>query len=155
MLVFQIGYRQGKGLGELQQMLHFGGLALLQKDILSFTIQSLLLLTIEKKSFEDITGKGEKRFSLSNNVFYPSNGKSYHLILNPFPNMPWFLCVCSTSLLKTLWKKEKLLVTSNFSFSHSVFYPLEEPFSIFVKFEIVKCKLLSLEESKIYRLGKG
>ena len=30
-------------------------------------------------------------------------------------------CVCSTSLLKTLWENEKLLVTSNFSFSHSVF----------------------------------
>ena len=42
---------------------------------------------------------------------------------NPFPNKPWFLPVCSTSLLKTLRKKEKLLVTSNFSFSHSVFYP--------------------------------
>ena len=28
-----------------------------------------------------------------------------------------------TSLLKTLWEKEKLLVTSNFSFSHSIFYP--------------------------------
>ena len=34
-----------------------------------------------------------------------------------FPNKPWFLCVCSTNLLKTLWKKEKLLVTSNFSCS--------------------------------------
>ena len=42
---------------------------------------------------------------------------------NPFPNKPWFLRVCSTSLLKTLWEKDKLLVTSNFSFSHSVFYP--------------------------------
>ena len=30
--------------------------------------------------------------------------------LNPFPNLPWFLPVCSTSLLKTLWEKEKLLV---------------------------------------------
>ena len=28
-----------------------------------------------------------------------------------------------TSLLKTLWEKEKLLITSNFSFSHSIFYP--------------------------------
>ena len=26
---------------------------------------------------------------------------------NPFANKPWILCVCSTSLLKTLWKKEK------------------------------------------------
>ena len=40
---------------------------------------------------------------------------------NPFPNKPWFLHVCSTCLLKTLWEKEKLLVTSNISFSHSVF----------------------------------
>ena len=28
-----------------------------------------------------------------------------------------------TSLLKTLWEKEKLLIMSNFSFSHSVFSP--------------------------------
>ena len=32
--------------------------------------------------------------------------------LNPFPNKPWFLRVCSKSLLKTLWEKEKLLGTS-------------------------------------------
>ena len=43
--------------------------------------------------------------------------------LNSFPNKPWFLHVCSTSLLKTLWEKEKLLVTSDFSSSHSFFYP--------------------------------
>ena len=54
---------------------------------------------------------------------------------NPFPNKPWFLCVCNTSLLKTLREKEKLLVTSNFSLSHSVFYPFEELSSTFIKFE--------------------
>ena len=37
------------------------------------------------------------------------------LAFNPSPNKPLFLCVCSTHLLKTLWEKEKLLVTSNFS----------------------------------------
>ena len=42
------------------------------------------------------------------------------LSFNPFPNEPWFLHVCSTSLLKTMWEKEKLLVTSNSSFSRSV-----------------------------------
>ena len=61
--------------------------------------------------------------------------------LNPFPNKPWFLRVCSTSLLKTLWEKEKLLVTSNFSFSHSVFNLFKELSFIFIKFEIVVCKL--------------
>ena len=30
--------------------------------------------------------------------------------INPFPNKPWFLCVCSTCLLKTMWEKEKLLI---------------------------------------------
>ena len=60
---------------------------------------------------------------------------------NPFPNKPWFSHVCSTSLLKTLWEKEKLHIMSNFSFSHSVFYPFQELSAIFVKFEIVVCKL--------------
>ena len=53
------------------------------------------------------------------------------ILLNPFPNKPWFLRVCSTSLLKTLWEKEKLLVTSNFSFSHSVFLPICRTFCHF------------------------
>ena len=57
-----------------------------------------------------------------------------------FPHKPWFICVYSTSLLKTLWEKEKLLVTSNFSFSHSVFYPFLELSIIFIKFEFVVCK---------------
>ena len=48
--------------------------------------------------------------------------------LNPFPNKPWFLRVCSTNLLKTPWEEEKLLVTSNFSFSHGVFYPIWRTF---------------------------
>ena len=61
--------------------------------------------------------------------------------VEPFPNKPWFLFVCRTSLLKTLWEKEKILVTSNFPLSHSVFYSFEELSAIFVKFEIVVCKL--------------
>ena len=59
----------------------------------------------------------------------------------PFPNKPWFLRVCSRSLLKTEWKKEKLLVTSNFSFSYSVFYQFGELSAILIKFEIVLCKV--------------
>ena len=44
--------------------------------------------------------------------------------INPFPHNDTFWRPWETSLLKTLWEKEKLLVTSNFSFSHSVFNPL-------------------------------
>ena len=57
-----------------------------------------------------------------------------NILINPFPNKPWFLHVCSTSLLKTLWEKEKLLVTSNFSFSHSAFKPFREHSAISIKF---------------------
>ena len=46
----------------------------------------------------------------------------YRPQINPFPNKPCFLHVYCTSLLKILWVKEKLLIMSNFSFSHGVFY---------------------------------
>ena len=60
--------------------------------------------------------------------------------LNPLPNKPWFLRVCVTSLLKTQWEKEKLLVTSKFSFSQKVFYPSEELSTICNEFKTVVCK---------------
>ena len=61
--------------------------------------------------------------------------------INLYPNKPLFLCVCSTSLLKTLWEKEKFLLVSNFSFSHSIFYPSGELAANFLKYKIVVCKL--------------
>ena len=60
--------------------------------------------------------------------------------VNPFPNKPWFLRVYSTSLLKTLWEKEKLLI-------RSVFYPFEELSVIFIKFEICRLQALSVSKS--------
>ena len=54
-------------------------------------------------------------------------GKKLHVCyvveFNPFPHNNIFWRPWETSLLKTLWEREKLLITSNFSFSHSVFYP--------------------------------
>ena len=75
--------------------------------------------------------------------------------VNPFPNKLWVLRVCSTSLLKTLWEKEKLLIMSNFSFSHSVFYSFRGLPAIFIRFEIVVCKLFQF--GRVYNLlfGKG
>ena len=51
-----------------------------------------------------------------------SSNKAVKKKVNPFPNKPRFLCVYISNLLKTPWGKEKLLVTSNYSFTHSVFY---------------------------------
>ena len=42
--------------------------------------------------------------------------------INPFPHNNTFWRPWETNLLKTLWEKEKLLATSNFSFAHHVFY---------------------------------
>ena len=78
----------------------------------------------------------------------PCNSYMIHLFVNSYPNNPWFSRVCSTSLLKTLWEKEKLLITSNFSFSHNVFHPFGELSSIFIKFSIVFTKLFHLSFGK-------
>ena len=75
--------------------------------------------------------------------------------INPFPNKPWFLCVCRISLLKTLWEKEKLLLTSNFS-CPTVFSTLLEnflPYSSNLK--LVSANSFRLEDSKICHLRKG
>ena len=122
---------------------------------------------LQFQSFENTEGKGEiacdKQFLLfpvfstlldnflpfspnsklsSANSF--SSGMSYilcHLGKGySFLNKPWFLHVCSTSLLKTLGEQEKLLI-SNFSFSPSVIYMFRESSAIFIKTEIVICKL--------------
>ena len=44
--------------------------------------------------------------------------------------------------------------TSNFAFSHSVFYPFEELSAIFIKFEIVVCKLFQFATLKLVILEK-
>ena len=84
------------------------------------------------------------------------------------------------NLLKTLWEKEKMLVTSifsfslnvfnprvnfymlilkcrllsNFSFSHSVFSPFLELSTFCINLKIVMCKLYILEESKTVAYDK-
>ena len=68
-------------------------------------------------------------------------------VLNPVPNKPWLLRVCGTSLLKTLRRKEKLLIISNFSFSHSVYYPLGELSAIFIKSKNCRLQALSIWKS--------
>ena len=80
---------------------------------------------------------------------------AYFCVFNPFPNKPWFLRVCSTSLLKTLREKENLLITSNFPFSHSVFYPFGELSTLFIKSEIVVCKLFKFGRAQNLSFGKG
>ena len=76
------------------------------------------------------------------------------LCINPFLNKPWILHVCSTSLLKMLREKEKLLVTSNFSFSHSVFYHFGQLSAIQIKLKIVVCKFFQFGRVQNLSFGK-
>ena len=55
---------------------------------------------------------------------------------------PGFYMSALELFLKILWEKEKLLVTSNFSFSNSVFFPFGELSVTFITVKIVVCKSL-------------
>ena len=102
-------------------------------------VEHLCRFVIEVHLFRKITiiSKSLNRRSYEIGSWKSSVLSSHGLIrikrhVDPLPNKHWFLRLCSTSLLKTLWKKEKLLVTNNFSLSHSVFYPFEELSAIFI-----------------------
>ena len=92
-------------------------------------------------------------------VFSPLSNNWYlwisNYLMNPFPNKRWFLRICSTSLLKPLWEREKLLVKSNFSFFHCVFYPSGEISAIEINVEIVVCKLFQFGRVSNLSFAKG
>ena len=55
-------------------------------------------------------------------------------MLNPdltLPYNPMFLRLCERNILKTFWKKEKMLVTSIFAFFHNIFNPSQNKFQFF------------------------
>ena len=73
----------------------------------------------------------------------------------PFPNKPLYLHICSTTLSKRLWEKDKFIITSNFPFFPCSVLRFGELFTISIKFKIVTCKLFKFgRDSKICCLGK-
>ena len=121
------------------------------------------------KAFENTVGKGEnasnQHISFSYDVFYSIIAKyqffchiSYdiwkcsqfeslkfcRLVKSyPFPNKSWFLHVCSTSLLQTLWKEENCSRRAIPPFP-TVFLHIWRPlhYAISIKFNFVVCKFL-------------
>ena len=63
--------------------------------------------------------------------------------------------VCKTSLFKTPREKEKLLVTSNFSLSKGVFHTFGKLSAIFIKYEVVVCKLFQSRRVQNLPFWKG
>ena len=72
------------------------------------------------------------------------------LTCNRFPNKPWFYVFA----VQVFWKHcgEKMLEMSNCFFTHIVFYPFEELSTIFIKFEIVVCKLFQFGPVDLLRV---
>ena len=84
-------------------------------------------------------------------VFYIA----FNFILTLSQTSPGFYMSVVKVILKTLWEKEKLLIPSNFSFSHSVSNLLENFQPCLCIMILSSTNSFSLEESKICRLGKG
>ena len=61
--------------------------------------------------------------------------------VNPFPNKP---CLQYKSFENTVEEKENCLQRAIYLFPHSVFYRFGELSAIFIKFNIVVCKTLSV-----------
>ena len=75
--------------------------------------------------FEKVEEKRRKYWLLDNSHFTALLLKASNFCcLNPFLHRYSFCHIYNRQLLKTLWEKEKLLETSNFSFSHNVFYSI-------------------------------
>ena len=76
-------------------------------------------------------------------------------IFYAFTKQALVLNVCNTSLLKTRWEKEKLLIMSNFSFSLSISFHLDHFLQFTSNLKLLSADSFSLEESKICHLRKG
>ena len=66
-----------------------------------------------------------------------NTGKRRKCCLTLSQTSPGFYVSAVQSFWKQLWEKEELLVTNNFSFTRSVFYPSEALSATFIRFEIV------------------
>ena len=81
------------------------------------------------------------------------NGKK--ICFNPFPNKPWFLLVCNTSLLKTQGKGE-IARNEQFLLFPQCFLPIWMDFLPFSSnLKLLCANSFSLEESKNLSFGKG
>ena len=64
--------------------------------------------------------------------------------LTLYHTIPTFNDFETGRLLKTLWEKEKMMVTSIFSFSHNVFYPSQNKLQFLSHIYFIVCKNFQL-----------
>ena len=56
--------------------------------------------------------------------FFPMVVKIWHCAVKPFPSKPWFLRVCSTMLLKTLYEEGEITSYAQFLLFPQCFLPV-------------------------------
>ena len=78
--------------------------------------------------------------SSPDNQYYSISQDDNGRLFISLPDNPSFYLTPRQKTLKTLWVKEKMLVTSIFSFTHNVFYPVKYRFCRLSRHEIVICK---------------
>ena len=133
-------------------------------------MQSRVLMNLGKPPFENIEGKrenaGNQHFLLFPQYFLTFQRQSLlfepHLICYLAFNLTLYHTVLTFNdptqgrgLWKTLWEKKKMLVTSIFSFSHSVFYSIKKKIVILAMFKMSSANAFNLVMSKLLSFGKG
>ena len=79
--------------------------------------------------------------------------KQSHTSFNPLPHNPYFWRPWERSLQKTLWEKEKMLVTSIFTFSHCFSTLHKSNFKISVTFILSSANAFDLDKPKVLSFG--
>ena len=96
---------------------------------------------VATKEYADKVGGGDTAIYKTQYGTYGSRGnidmRGYTLTL--YHTIPTFNDPQERSLLKTLWEKEKMLVTSIFSFSQNVFNTIKDKNNHFKYFNFVVC----------------
>ena len=73
---------------------------------LSISERLKLDATSDLEDIEEEDEEAVKAKNISTKSDSQTGEQLFFQLFNSFPNKPWFLCVCSTSLLKTLWEKK-------------------------------------------------
>ena len=73
---------------------------------------------------------------------------------NQLPHNDDFWRTVGKILLKTLWEKKKMLITSIFLFSRNGFHPVKYKFNVLVTIKLLSANAFNLGKPKILSSGK-
>ena len=105
--------------------------------------------------FRHIFFSSANAFNLDQSKILLFGRESCSSATNSLPHNPNFYQPRERSILKTSWEKEKMLVTSIFSFSHNLFYPTKDRNRHFSNTAFVVCKCFQFGQSQNFVVFKS